>query len=148
MDIVVPPLRERTEDIPVLADYFIRVCNRQNGLAVSGMQPQIYQLLEKQDWPGNIRELEHSIERACILAGAGKLAEEHFGFLVGEGNPEEKSGTVEPPHIPYRERQEKAEEESILQALECCRGNRLRTAEMLNISRATLFRKMKKYGLL
>ena len=55
---------------------------------------------------------------------------------------------MQPTRIPYRERQEKAEEESILQALESCRGNRLKTAEMLNISRATLFRKMKKYGLL
>ena len=148
VEIEVPPLRERTGDIQILADYFIRITNRQNGLSVSGIQPQTAQLLAGYAWPGNIRELEHSIERACILAGAGSLSEEHFEFLSGQEQPAPPPVSAQPVGISYRERQEKAEEESIIQALEACRGNRLKTAEMLNISRATLFRKMKKYGLL
>lgn len=148
MEVVVPPLRERMEDIPILADYFIRLANRQNGLAVSGMQPQIVRMLHGYSWPGNIRELEHSIERACILAGAGLLTEKHFEFFAEQKAPAEQPAPRESVRISYRAKQEKLEEESIIQALERCRGNRQRTAEMLNISRATLFRKMKKFGLL
>lgn len=148
MEIVVPPLRERTEDIQILADYFIRVSNRQNGLAVSGMQPQIGQLLASYSWPGNIRELEHSIERACIMCGAGYLSEKHFDFLAQAVPTGEPPVSAEQTRPSYRVRRERAEEESIIQALEACNGNRLKTAEMLNISRATLFRKMRKYQLL
>ena len=149
LEIVVPPLRERPEDIQLLADHFIRVANKEHGLAISGVQAQVYQLLSNQSWPGNVRELEHSIERACILCGAGDLKETHFGLLSMKSPlPPKVVPDVEQEQLPFRVRQERIELEEILHALEACSGNRQKTAEMLEISRATLFRKMKKYNLL
>lgn len=148
LEIVVPPLRERPEDIPLLADHFIRTANKVHGLAISGMQPQVYQILSSQHWPGNVRELEHSIERACILCGAGDLKETHFGFAQEVNSPVVQEPERKQEQLPYRVRQEELELEEILHALETCKGNRVKTAEMLEISRATLFRKMKKHNLL
>ena len=148
LEITVPPLRDRLEDIQLLADHFIRAANRTHGLAISGMQPQVYHLLSSYSWPGNVRELEHSIERACILCGAGDLKEFHFNFKVEpDFSPKQKIDTKQ-AEISYRAKCEQMELEEILRALENCSGNRMKTAESLKISRATLFRKMKKYNLL
>lgn len=148
LEIVVPPLRERPEDIQLLADHFIRVANRAHGLAISGMQPQVYQILSEQKWRGNVRELEHSIERACILCGAGDLKETHFNFMAEDPLLAEQPENRDPETLSYRARREQTELDSIQHALNVCGGSRMKTAEMLSISRATLFRKMKKYNLL
>ena len=154
MDISVPPLRERTEDIQELTDHFIRTANKRNGLAVYGMRPQIYPKLSSYHWPGNVRELEHCIERACIMCGAGLLEEKHFSSLpISEGvsgGTEEHSEPVlaqVPSQLSYRAKWEKQEADKILAALDACSGNRLEAAKMLQISKATLFRKIKKYNL-
>jgi len=78
MEIKVPPLRDRPEDIHELAEHFIKKANLQHDLTISGAHPQVYRTLYSHPWPGNIRELEHAIERACILCGNGLLMPEHF----------------------------------------------------------------------
>jgi len=148
MEVIVPPLRDRADDIPALANFFIKNTNRRNGLAVSELTPQVSDLLKGYRWPGNIRELEHSIERACILCGAGSLTEEHFSFMARHTPEPIKESAAPPPDTSFRAAREKAEAERILQALKACYGNRIEAAALLNISRTTLFRKMKKYGFL
>ena len=67
VDVNIPPLRERTEDIPELAAFFIKYINRERGLNINGISPQVLKAFQKYNWPGNIRELRNVIERACIL---------------------------------------------------------------------------------
>lgn len=146
MEIIVPPLRERIEDISDLANHFIKESNRRNGTVISGMHAGAYQALATYHWPGNVRELEHSIERACILCGAGFLEEHHFSFLRGM-QPHNEDLAKPVPRYSLSAKWEDAEAKRILQVLEACGGNRQKAASILQISRTTLFRKMKKYGL-
>jgi DNA-binding NtrC family response regulator len=90
--------------------------------------------------------LEHSIERACILCGAGFLEEHHFSFLRGM-QPHNEDLAKPVPRYSLSAKWEDAEAKRILQVLEACGGNRQKAASILQISRTTLFRKMKKYGL-
>lgn len=147
MEIHVPPLRERRGDIPELAAYFIENANIQNGLAVTRLHPQALQMLNSYDWPGNIRELEHSIERACVLCGEGELMPDHFCFLTN-GVPAEKvpQGSAQNANL-YRMRLDGAERNAIMEAMAACHGNKFAAARMLNISRPTLYSKLKKYNI-
>jgi len=148
MEITVSPLRDRPEDISLLAVHFIHESNKRNGLAVSGMGDGVIELLTAHDWPGNIRELEHCIERACVLCGAGYLHPRHFNFPKDVSRLSSKETSEKSESVSFFNKREQAEVEGILKALEICGENRQKSAEMLGISRTTLFRKMKKYHLL
>ena len=150
MEITVPPLRERPEDIPDLAAFFVEKANRRNDLAITGISPQVYGLLRTYSWPGNIRELEHSIERACVLRGQGMLECAQFASLTGDPAAPMNTPAAQPDRpdaASLRSKTSSMELEMIRQALDECRGNKKAAAEKLGITRATLYSKLKKYGI-
>ena len=135
--LVIPPLRERPEDIPLLAEHFMQRY-RQINPRVSGISEAGRRLLERYDYPGNVRELENIIERAMIIETTELLTPQS---LLVEGG-----ATAGPPEEePLRMKE--AERDNILRVLRSCGGRKLEAARLLGINKTTLWRKMKRYGL-
>ena len=133
-----PPLRERKEDIPLLLDFFITRLNRYYKKNIVGISPRAKDKLINYLWPGNIRELENAMEHAFVLAGGPILEMKH---LPSELRHADKNGTPPPP--PKSDLSK--EEENIKRALLAAKGNRTKAAEMLDMHRASLWRKMREY---
>lgn len=146
VELRVPGLRERKEDIEPLVYYFIGKLNAELGLFVTGVSDRVIDLLTCYDWPGNVRELENMVERAMDLAGSGELQPEHFDRL---GKKLEESRSVELPAGAYslRAAREETEKMLITRVLRLTGGNRKRAAELLEIDRSVLYDKMEKYGI-
>ncbi len=141
--IKLPPLRERREDIPLLAAHFIDKFARQENKEVEGIAPDALELLMAYNWPGNVRELENAIERAVVLASTREITPKDLPNTVraiGEKRIYESDNTLS-SWI------EKLEEEALRNALLENGGNISQTAKKLGIGRATIYRKAKKYGL-
>jgi PAS domain S-box-containing protein len=138
-----PPLSQRREDIPLLISAFIQKFNARSGKQISRVSEQAIHFLLNYDFPGNVRELENIIEHAFILCSGNRI---ELDCLPKELNA--KQGTTR-PSVPLEEKHpfEKAEAEIVKRALEENRGNRISAARELGISRATLWRKIKRYGL-
>jgi len=133
-----PPLRRRKEDIPLLAEQFIRRFNRLQGKSVPGISPEALALLMAHDWPGNVRELENVIERSFVLCRAGIIGVAHLpDELTARSRPEGTDSDVRSAH-------DLIDIQAIRTALERTGGNRLAAAKALGIHKTTLFRKMKK----
>lgn len=81
VELAIPPLRERREDIPELADFFLRRHNETHQETVEGLEPEVLSLFRRHSWPGNIRELEHTMERLCTISGGRRIKTEDCGFL-------------------------------------------------------------------
>ena len=136
----VPPLRERTEDIPLLCDYFLDKFRSRYAKNVKSLAPAVYHLLIRNRWPGNVRELENAIERAVLV---GKGSEIGVGDLP-ESIREESTGNsdfVIPPHRTLAE----IEKMAILQTLQRTNWNKQEAAQILGLYRPTLYSKMKKH---
>ena len=133
----IPPLRERMEDVPLLINHFITRFSALQDKTVSGIASGALDRLMSHDYPGNVRELENIIEHGCVLAPGTLIHDEHLPKWLE--TPKGKS--VSPSSF------EEAERHLILSALEKNRWNRLATAKDLNIHKTTLFRKMKKLGI-
>ena len=146
MEIEIPPLRERPEDIPPLCSSLIEKINHKYKLNISGISPEALEYLTGYSWPGNIRELEHSIERACVLIGSGLLCEENFAFI----EKKKERSPIQPAPAPssnFFTNKGTAEKEIIEDALKTCSGNKVKAAKLLGISRSLLYAKIKKYGI-
>ncbi len=146
VNIELPPLRERQEDIPFLIERFLEEFNRFHGKQVEMVTPEAMDYLLAHPWPGNIRELENAIERAVVFARSKGITPEDLPPQIkGTARPiVESRGEV----LPLKQALEEPERNIIIHALEANDWNRRRTADMLEINRTTLFHKMKKYGLL
>lgn len=145
--LILPPLRERKEDIPLLTNFFIRKYNRTLSLDVQSVSPEAITLLSSYDWPGNVRDLENAIQSSMILCTGGVILPEHLpdrikGYELAEVQTVTGSGGNS-----IREINAQMEKGLIIEALKKHSFNRTLTAEALNISRKTLFNKMKRYGL-
>ncbi|MCD8135627.1 MAG: sigma-54 dependent transcriptional regulator [Parabacteroides gordonii] len=145
--LILPPLRERKEDIPLLTNFFIRKYNRTLSLDVQSVSPEAISLLTSYDWPGNVRDLENAIQSSMILCTGGVIRPEHLpdrikGYELAEAQTVSGSSGNS-----IREINAQIEKELIIEALKKHNFNRTLTAEALNISRKTLFNKMKRYGL-
>jgi DNA-binding NtrC family response regulator len=143
IEIAMPPLRGRTQDIPLLADFFIRRYAAANGKSIQGLSPEALAGLMAAPWPGNVRELEHAIERAVILARGPVLDAALFqGLPVPEtrGTP----GTTDGPRIPGAT-MEDIERDVILRTMESVGGSVRRAADILHISPRTIQYKLKRY---
>lgn len=145
--LILPPLRERKEDIPLLTNFFIRKYNRTLSLDVQSVSPEAISLLTSYGWPGNVRDLENAIQSSMILCTGGVIRPEHLpdrikGYELAEAQTVSGSSGNS-----IREINAQMEKELIIEALKKYNFNRTLTAEALNISRKTLFNKMKRYGL-
>jgi two-component system response regulator HydG len=138
-----PPLRERKEDIPLLAEHFFRLYQEKNKKSMKGFLPKTIDTLMRYDWQGNIRELENVIERAVLLCRSEYITPKDLPPpLQGE-----EVGEQSIISIPQGMTLEQVEKEAIIQTLEETGGNRTQTAQILGISRKTLQNKLKEYGL-
>jgi two-component system response regulator HydG len=138
-----PPLRERKEDIPLLAEHFSRLYQEKNKKSIKGFLPKTIDTLMRYDWPGNIRELENVIERAILFCRSEFISPKDLPPPLQEEEVREQPIIS----IPSGMTLEELEKEAILQTLEETGGNRTQTAQILGISRKTLQNKLKEYGL-
>jgi len=161
-----PPLRERIEDIRLIADALLSDLNRKHECRVSDLSPAVLQSLESHSWPGNVRELRNVLERAVILAGEGTVESKHLpAFLQNRTTTmvpgvSAAAATPAPPAAPavaapedneavkfqIGTTVEEAEKGLILRTLEHTKNNKTRAAEILGISLKTLHNKLKEYG--
>jgi DNA-binding NtrC family response regulator len=137
--IVVPPLRERRSDIPLLAEYFVERLGPVHGHVDASLDPSASRLLESYDWPGNVRELKNAIEHALIFTKQVILRPENFPEIVRASGGRDASGAG-------LRSLEDIEREAIKATLDATHYKIGRAAEILGISRKTLLEKRKKYG--
>ena len=130
----VPPLRERREDLPLLAQHFLRKYAEESGKAILGYAPGTLELLSAYGWPGNVRELQHVVERAVALSSSGMI-------LADDLPTEIRAETLAPPELPKtRMTLDELKRWYVNRALEETGGNKVRAAELLGIDRRTLYR--------
>ncbi len=139
--ITLPPLRERREDIPVLAEHFLNIISERNKKGLRGFSPSAMDLLMRNQWKGNVRELENVVERAVIMARGEHIQPEDLPANLRPGESDEPIGVT--PGRPLSE----VEKEAIIKTLELTGGNRTEAAKLLGIGRRTLQYKLKEYGL-
>jgi two-component system response regulator HydG len=145
--LTVPPLRERRDDIPLMADHFLKRYVERHRRQIRGLTPRALDLLMRYDWPGNVRELEHALERAVILARGEHITPEELPPNIRAIGGDPGGTTPQEPPVPVGLRLKEVERELIHKTLERTGGNRTKAAEILGISRATLHNKLKEYGL-
>jgi two-component system nitrogen regulation response regulator NtrX len=139
----VPPLRDRREDIPLLAAFFLREFTTAYGRKPKELTPEAYRILQDYHWPGNVRELRNLIERIVILNPQVRVDARHIPLNVTRrpaDRPMDRFGSLQ-------EVREAVEREYILKKLEEANGNVTRTAELLGLERSNLYRKMKTLGI-
>jgi len=139
----VPPLCERREDIPLLADFFLKQYAVKNRRLIKGFTPRAIDLLMRYDWPGNVRELENMVERSVIMVRGDMITPDEFPDTLRALDPEMKKSEI--GLTPGRSLKD-VEKEMILMTLEETEGNRTHAAKILGISRRTLQLKLKEYG--
>ena len=140
-----PPLRERRDDIPLLAQHFLKTFAEKNRKAIKGYTPRSMDHLLRYDWPGNVRELMNAVERMVVLSRADYVDESDLPPAIVEqvgAAPPQLPAQALPADLPLEE----VEKASILQTLESAGGNKSEAARRLGITRRTLHKKLKKYG--
>ena len=157
VNIRIPPLRERREDIPEILDYYLKKSASDNGKDVADISPEALGVLMAYDWPGNVRELRNCVERMVVFARGTTLTMTDVPADIRSAVGEQFEAKTMPPKAAEAAPTEplvnvgfnvKENEKSlILKALEECGGNRSQAALKLNISRRTLYRKLHEYGL-
>ncbi|MDD4952623.1 MAG: sigma-54 dependent transcriptional regulator [Desulfovibrionaceae bacterium] len=139
LEIDIPPLRERLEDLPLLVGHLLGKLGEKNAKRVRSVSPAFMEALGAHDWPGNVRELENVLERALILARSDRLGPELLPPQIS--GRAKGSGTAAPDSL------DQAEKQALVRALEANQGHRQNTADDLGVSRRSLQYKLKKYGL-
>jgi DNA-binding NtrC family response regulator len=142
-----PPLRERREDIPLLAQAFLREFNRERGKEIGDFTDDALGVLDSHSWPGNVRELRNVVERAVVFSRDSRITPEHLPPGLRDAPTAAPPTTPARPAEPLRRAVERAEVETIRAALAATGGRRNEAAEILGISRKTLWEKIKAYGI-
>jgi len=143
----VPPLRERREDIPLLAQHFLKTFAERNRKTLQGFTPRAMDRLLRYPWPGNVRELMNTIERGVVLCRADVLDEEDVAPVLEAETPQAAAGQTAAA-VPAVSSLEDVEKATILKTLDEASGNKSEAARRLGITRRTLHLKLKKYGLM
>lgn len=138
MKIPIPPLRERRDDIPLLIEHFIKKFNSKFSKKITTISADVEKLFMEYSWPGNVREFEHTIEHAFILCKQSFIAPQHLPYELKSFTPHpplsQNNGEIDDPQI-------------ILQALEKTDWNKVKAAQLLGISRRTIYRKIKEHNI-
>ena len=141
-----PPLRERREDIPLLAQHFLEMFSEKNRKQIKGFTPQAMDRLLKYDWPGNVRELMNGVERGVVLSRAEYLDEEGLPMILKDAS---LSGEILPKDAILADMPlDEVEKATVLKTLELAGGNKSEAARRLGITRRTLHKKLKMYGVM
>ncbi|RCW44131.1 MULTISPECIES: sigma-54-dependent Fis family transcriptional regulator [unclassified Halanaerobium] len=142
VNLKMPPLRERTEDIPLLIEHFISIVNQQSNKDIYGVEEEVIKILQNYSWPGNVRELQNLIERAALLSDDGVIRSD---LLPDELKKEKTSVPLNPEKIPLLKIDQM---EEILINLSLKKSKNItQAAEKLGISRSTIYRKAQKYNI-
>ena len=147
VSIQVPSLQERSEDIPLLAEHFLKVFGERNRKDVKGFTPKAMDMLVKYPWPGNVRELENAVERAVVLLFGSYVSERELPLAVTQAYEQEDDTEPSSLSVPLEGATlEDVEREAILRMLDSVGDNKSEAAKRLGISRKTLHTKLKRYG--
>ena len=142
--IFVPPLRDRADDVPRLAEYFMSDLAQEYGRRRKTFDSQAMNTLQRYRWPGNVREMRNVLERLMIMVPGDTIANSDLSFLDGTTSVEPPEGAVS---APLHEARDAFERDYILRALAGQQGNISRTADALGVERSNLYRKMKSFGI-
>ncbi len=150
--VTLPPLRKRTEDIPLLAQHFLSYYSRENEKAIREISSRAMEMLLDYSWPGNVRELENAIERAVVLSTGEVLTEELLPSSVRNQRGESHSAGLIPPSLPpngisFKDAVSEYERQIIIRALQSCGGVQKRAAELLHVKPTTLHEMMKRLNI-
>ena len=143
----IPPLKERKDDIPLLAQHFLEMFATKNRKEIKGFTPRAMDQLIRYEWPGNVRELMNAVERGVVLARAEHLDIEDLTIMQSSSPPPDE--TLPVGDEKYNDMTlEQVEKDAILRTLEYTSGNKSETARRLGITRKTLHKKLKEYGVM
>jgi DNA-binding NtrC family response regulator len=131
-----PPLRERREDIDLLAQFFLKNHVKRYGKSITGFDESAVETMRSYTWPGNVRELDHSVERGCLMAQGKVIRAIDLGLNAGHSTPQIEDMSIE-----------EVEAYLIKKTLARCDGNARKAAEELGLSRSAFYRRLEKYGL-
>jgi len=146
--IFVPPLRERKEDVPLLANHFMAMLAREYGRRTKTFEPEAIAMLERYPWPGNVRELRNVVERLMIMVPGGQVSARDIAFLDQPPVGFSADPTIAPfPLAALHDARDQFERDYIQRALATQQGNISRTADVLGIERSNLYRKMRGFGI-
>jgi two-component system nitrogen regulation response regulator NtrX len=145
--IFVPPLRERQEDVPLLADHFMAELAREYGRRPKKFETAATAVLQRYAWPGNVRELRNVIERLMIMVPGDAIAANDLGFLNLNATTPPSAAQATAERLTLHEARERFECDLILRTLAEQQGNMSRTAEVLGVERSNLYRKMRAFGI-
>jgi len=155
----IPTLRDRPEDIPILAKHFLDEFSKSNNIEPLQFDPEALRILESYQWPGNIRELKNAVQRSAVIRKGSTIDTLRTAFVPGSTHANNSSETTLPETLsetsaqsqkksdPWSYSLEENERNAIIKAYKASHGNLTRTARMLGIGRATLYRKLSKFGL-
>lgn len=155
MPIFLPPLRDRIDDIPMLATSFLQKFSREHGKNISTIEPSCLDLMKKYRWPGNIRELENIVERAFIVESSNSMTVASLPDQIKSQSSNQTTSTVTGPNLlspvegtlDFEIFKEQAEKDFIISALKANKGKINQTVAQANIPKNTLLRKIKKYSI-
>lgn len=164
VNIILPPLRQRLGDIPLLAEAFLKKLTQEMGRKTAGFTPEAMDLMCRYSWPGNVRELENAVERAVVLTRRPLITPEDLPQTILDATSRNSTAAQPADHcqatsnhssnpyepwtaMPLEKALETPEKQIILAALKANNWNRQLTAEQLDINRTTLYKKMKRFGL-
>jgi DNA-binding NtrC family response regulator len=153
VNIHLPPLRDRPEDIPLLLDHFLKLAAEENGKKLQGFTSEAVKVLTAYNWPGNVRELRNCVERMVVMARGTKLSLNDVPADISQAisrdlHAGEDEGAPDEPRLETPSLDMDTQERNlIIRALKKTGGNRTEAASILGISRRTLHRKLNTYGL-
>jgi PAS domain S-box-containing protein len=149
VEIHLPPLRERQEDIPLLTEHFLERFNAAFGKKIISVSSEVRKIFLDYPWPGNVRELEHALEHAFIVCNQDVILVSHLPQEFGKFRKIEDSSAMNRRVADRRTPMERivADRETIVKALEKTAGNKARASRILGVSRQTMYRKIEEYGI-
>ena len=146
--IFVPPLRDRDEDVPLLAEHFMAELSREYGRRSKTLDASAVSALRRYAWPGNVRELRNVIERLMIMVTGDVISAPHLSFLAASTRVEQADAyEVDGQVLTLHDARERFERDYILRTLAAQQGNISRTADVLGVERSNLYRKMRAFGI-